>query len=241
MLKRVPVTSESPHCSTCMMGSVCLPVGMSSSEVAQLDELVKERLRIEKGQPLFEHGTVLDALFGLRTGSIKTQIIEASGQHQITGFFLPGEIVGLDGMMDGLHSSTAVAMEDSEVCVIKLEAIDEISRHVPSLQHQVRRLMSKEIARSHQVLLALGSMRSEQRLAAFLINLSQRLAALGYSSTDFIMRMSREEIGNYLGLTLETVSRLFSRFAREGVIRVSQREVKILDMVALNELVGKPC
>jgi CRP/FNR family transcriptional regulator len=224
-----------------MMGSVCLPVGMPSSEVAKLDELVKERLRIEKGQPLFQHGTALDALFALRTGSIKTQIIEASGQQQITGFYLPGEIVGLDGMLDGIHSSTAIAMEDSEVCIVKLDDIDEISRYVPSLQHQVRRLMSKEIARSHQVLLALGSMRSEQRLAAFLINLSQRLTALGYSSTDFVMRMSREEIGNYLGLTLETVSRLFSRFAREGVIRVNQREVKILDMAALNELVGKPC
>ena len=223
------------------MGSVCLPVGMPSSEVSQLDDLVKERIRIEKGQPLFQHGTPLDALFGLRTGSIKTQIVEASGQQQITGFFLPGEIVGLDGMMDGIHSSTAVAMEDSEVCVVKLDDIDEISRYVPSLQHQIRRLMSKEIARSHQVLLALGSMRSEQRLAAFLINLSQRLTALGYSSTEFIMRMSREEIGNYLGLTLETVSRLFSRFAKDGVIRVSQREIKILDMVALNELVGKPC
>lgn len=241
MLKHVPVTAESTHCSTCMMGSVCLPVGMPANEVAQLDDLVKERLRVEKGQPLFEHGTPLDALFGLRTGSIKTQIIEASGQQQITGFFLPGEIVGLDGMMDGIHSSTAVAMEDSEVCVVKLGDIDEISRYVPSLQHQVRRLMSKEIARSHQVLMALGSMRSEQRLAAFLINLSQRLTALGYSSTEFIMRMSREEIGNYLGLTLETVSRLFSRFARDGVIRVSQREIKILDMIALNELVGKPC
>jgi len=241
MLKHVPVTAESTHCSTCMMGSVCLPVGMPANEVAQLDDLVKERLRVEKGQPLFEHGAPLDALFGLRTGSIKTQIIEASGQQQITGFFLPGEIVGLDGMMDGTHSSTAVAMEDSEVCIVKLDDIDEISRYVPSLQHQVRRLMSKEIARSHQVLVALGSMRSEQRLAAFLINLSQRLTALGYSSTEFIMRMSREEIGNYLGLTLETVSRLFSRFARDGVIRVSQREIKILDMVALNELVGKPC
>jgi CRP/FNR family transcriptional regulator len=214
---------------------------MPSSEIAKLDELVKERLRIEKGQPLIQHGIALDALFALRTGSIKTQIIEASGQQQITGFYLPGEIVGLDGMLDGIHSSTAIAMEDSEVCVVKLDDIDEISRYVPSLQHQVRRLMSKEIARSHQVLLALGSMRSEQRLAAFLINLSQRLAALGYSSTDFIMRMSREEIGNYLGLTLETVSRLFSRFAREGVIRVNQREVKILDMAALNELLGKPC
>ena len=144
-------------------------------------------------------------------------------------------------MIEGLHSSTAVAMEDSEVCVVRMQDVDEISRYVPSLQHQIRRIMSKEIARSHQVLLALGSMRSEQRLAAFLLNLSQRLAALGYSSTDFIMRMSREEIGNYLGLTLETVSRLFSRFAREGLIRVSQREVRILDMIALNELVGKPC
>ncbi|MDP5111999.1 MAG: fumarate/nitrate reduction transcriptional regulator Fnr [Burkholderiaceae bacterium] len=241
MLKRVPVTSESTHCSTCMMGSVCLPVGMPASEVAKLDELVKERLRIAKGQPLFLHGTSLDALFSLRTGSIKSQIVEASGHHQITGFYLPGEIVGLDGMFDGMHSSTSIAMEDSEVCVVKLDDIDEVSRYVPTLQHQVRHLMSKEIARSHQVLLALGSMRSEQRLAAFLINLSQRLAALGYSSTDFIMRMGREEIGNYLGLTLETVSRLFSRFARDGVIRVNQREIKILDMAALNELVGKPC
>ena len=241
MLKRVPVTSESTHCSTCKMGSVCLPVGMPSTEVAKLDELVKERLRVEKGPSLFQHGTALDALFSVRTGSMKSQIVEASGQQQITGFFLPGEIVGLDGMLDGIHSSTAIAMEDSEVCVVKLEDIDEISRYVPSLQHQVRRLMSKEIARSHQVLLALGSMRSEQRLAAFLINLSQRLTALGYSPTDFVMRMSREEIGNYLGLTLETISRLFSRFARDGVIRVNQREVKILDMAALNELLGKPC
>jgi CRP/FNR family transcriptional regulator len=223
------------------MGSVCLPVGMPSTEVAKLDELVKERLRVEKGPSLFQHGTALDALFSVRTGSMKSQIVEASGQQQITGFFLPGEIVGLDGMLDGIHSSTAIAMEDSEVCVVKLEDIDEISRYVPSLQHQVRRLMSKEIARSHQVLLALGSMRSEQRLAAFLINLSQRLTALGYSPTDFVMRMSREEIGNYLGLTLETISRLFSRFARDGVIRVNQREVKILDMAALNELLGKPC
>ena len=144
-------------------------------------------------------------------------------------------------MIEGEHSSSAIAMEDSEVCVVRIEDIDDVSRYVPSLQHQIRRIMSKEIARSHQVLLALGSMRSEQRLAAFLINMSQRLAALGYSSTDFVMRMGREEIGNYLGLTIETVSRLFSRFARDGLIRVSQREVRILDIAALHQLVGKPC
>ncbi len=224
-----------------MMGHVCLPVGMPAQEVEQLDNLVKERVRVEKGDALYRHGEKLNALFALRLGSIKTQLEEQGGQVQITGFFLPGDIIGLDGMIEGAHSSTAIAMEDSEVCVVRMEEIDEISRYVPSLQHQVRRLMSKEIGRSHQVLLALGSMRSEQRLAAFLLNLSQRLSALGYSSTDFIMRMSREEIGNYLGLTLETVSRLFSRFAREGLIRVNQREVRILDLIALNELVGKPC
>ncbi len=241
MQKRVPVSIESAHCSTCMMGHVCLPVGMPSHEVEQLDTLVKERIRLEKGQHLFRHGDSLNALFGLRLGSIKTQLDEANGQHQITGFFLPGEIVGLDGMIEGTHSSSAIAMEDSEVCVVRVEDIDEISRYVPSLQHQVRKLMSKEIARSHQVLLALGSMRSEQRLAAFLLNMSQRLSVLGYSSTDFVMRMGREEIGNYLGLTIETVSRLFSRFSRDGLIKVNQREVRILDMMALNELVGKPC
>jgi len=241
MQKRIAVETKSTHCSTCMMGHVCLPVGMPAHEVEKLDTLVKERIRVSKGQTLYRHGETLNALFGLRSGSLKTLLEEANGAQQITGFFLPGDIVGLDGMIEGEHSSSAIAMEDSEVCVVRIQAIDEISRFVPTLQHQVRRLMSKEIARSHQVLLALGSMRSEQRLASFLSNLSQRLAILGYSPTDFVMRMSREEIGNYLGLTLETISRLFSRFARDGVIRISQREVKIIDMHALTELVGKPC
>jgi len=241
MNKHVLVGHDSTHCSTCTMGHVCLPTGMPSHEIEQLDALVKDRIRLEKGQPLFRQGETLNALFGLRLGSIKTQLDEQNGQRQITGFFLPGEIIGLDGMVEGEHGSSAIAMEDSEVCVVRIEDIDNVSRYVPSLQHQVRRMMSKEIARSHQVLLTLGSVRSEQRLAAFLINMSQRLAVLGYSSTDFVMRMGREEIGNYLGLTIETISRLFSRFAREGLIRINQREVRILDMVALNELVGKPC
>jgi CRP/FNR family transcriptional regulator len=241
MQKRIPVVDDSQHCSTCMMGHVCLPTGMPAHEIEQLDALVTERIRVEKGQPLYRHNEHLNALFGLRSGSIKTLLEEANGSQQITGFFLPGEIVGLDGMIEGRHSSSAIAMEDSEVCVVRLQDIDEISRFVPSLQHQVRRLMSKEIARSHQVLLALGSMRSEQRLVAFLSNLSQRLTILGYSPTDFMMRMSREEIGNYLGLTIETISRLFSRFARDGIIKINQREVKIVDMKALNELVDKPC
>lgn len=142
-------------------------------------------------------------------------------------------------MIESKHVSSAVALEDSEVCVIRLPEIDRVSTQLPSLQQQFRRLMSREITRSHQMLATVGAMRSEQRLAAFLLNLSQRYAALGYSSTECVLRMSREEIGNYLGLTLETVSRLFSRFGREGLIRINQREVRLIDLPGLKQLIGQ--
>lgn len=239
MQKRIPVTPESAHCSTCMLGHVCVPVGMAAAEVEKLDELVKDRVRLEKGKPLYALDDPLDAVYSVRFGSMKTQLEDATGQIQITGFHLPGEIIGMDGMLEGKHVSTAMALEDSEVCVIRLTEVDRIATHLPSLQQQFRRLMSREITRSHQMLASIGSLRSEQRLAAFLLNLSQRYAALGYSSTEFMLRMSREEIGNFLGLTLETVSRLFSRFAREGMIKINQREVRLLDVPALKLLLGQ--
>jgi CRP/FNR family transcriptional regulator len=224
-----------------MLSEVCLPLGMPRDEVTQLDELVQERIRIPKGKALFQLGDKAEAVYGLRFGSLKTQLEDASGHMQITGFLLPGEIVGLDGLLDNMHVCQAIALEDSEVCVIPLNDLDTLGQQLPALQPQFRRLMSKEINRSHRLAMALGALRSEQRLAAFLVNLSQRLAILGYSPVEFILRMSREEIGNYLGLTLETVSRLFSRFAREGLIRVQQREVHILDMRTLQELSGNDC
>jgi CRP/FNR family transcriptional regulator len=241
MPKKIAVTPESTHCSTCMLNEICLPLGMPPTDVARLDELVKERIRLPKGKTLFQLGDKTEAIYGIRSGSLKTQLEDSSGQIQITGFLLPGEIIGMDGLVDNRHASNAIALEDSEVCVIKLEEMDELASKLPSLQWQFRRLMSKEIHRAHQMVMTLGSLRSEQRLAAFLINLSQRLAALGYSSTEFLLRMSREEIGNHLGLTLETVSRLFSRFARDGFIRVQQREIRILDMHGLRQLSGTDC
>jgi len=224
-----------------MLSEICLPIGMQHGDVAKLDELVKERIRVPKGSALFRLGDKTEAVYGIRSGSLKTQLEDSSGQIQITGFLLPGEIIGMDGLLDNTHVSHAIALEDSEVCVIRIDELDQLSHHLPVLQYQLRRLMSKEISRSHHLVMALGALRSEQRLAAFLINLSQRLATLGYSSTEFILRMSREEIGNYLGLTLETVSRLFSRFARDGLIRVHQREVHILDMPGLQVLSGTDC
>jgi len=241
MQKRIAVTPESTHCSTCMLSSLCLPIGMSPNEIVKLDVLVKERIRLAKGAALFYLGDQTDAVYAIRSGSLKTQLEDSAGQVQITGFLLPGEIVGMDGLLEHRQLSHALALEDSEVCVIRLDDMDRLCEHLPVLQPQFRRLMSKEIQRSHQLVMSMGVLRSEQRLAAFLLNLSQRLSALGYSSTEFLLRMSRDEIGNYLGLTLETVSRLFSRFAREGLIRIRQREVQILDLGALRDLAGVDC
>ncbi|CAM5778890.1 helix-turn-helix domain-containing protein [Castellaniella caeni] len=224
-----------------MLNAICLPLGMARQDIVKMDELIKERIRLPKGGSLYRQGDAAEAIYGLRSGSMKTQIEDASGQVQITGFLLPGEILGMDGLMQSQQVSHAVALEDSEVCIIRLDEMDRLAPQLPSLNLQLRRLMSKEISRSHQQLLSLGSLRSEQRLAAFLLNLSQRLQVLGYSPYEFILRMSREEIGNFLGLTLETVSRLFSRFAREGLIRVQQREVHILDLTGLQELSGADC
>lgn len=224
-----------------MLNTLCLPMGMAENEIAQLDKIVNERIRIPKGKALFQQGDKAEALYGIRYGSIKTLLEDANGQVQITGFLLPGEIVGLDGFLEKHQLSNAVALEDTEVCVAHIEDMDRITAEIPSLKHQLRRLTSQEIKRSQQLVMSLGVLRSEQRLAAFLLSISQRLATLGYSSSEFVLRMSREEIGNYLGLTLETVSRLFSRFARENLLRVQQREVQLLDMPALRELAGTDC
>lgn len=224
-----------------MLSELCFPLGMPRTEVSRLDELINERIRLPKGTALFHLGDPTEAIYGIRSGSIKTQLEDASGHVQITGFLLPGEILGMDGLVENRHVSHAIALEDSEVCVIRLEEMDRLTLQMPALHQQFRRLMSKEINRSHQLVMSLGALRSEQRLASFLLNLSHRLSALGYSPYEFVLRMSREEIGNYLGLTLETVSRLFSRFAREGLLHIHQREVHIIDMPALRVLSGNDC
>lgn len=209
---------------------------MATEDVQRLDELVQDRVRLAKGATLFTANDPLDAVYGVRYGSLKTYITDSSDHNQITGFILPGEIVGLDGMLQRRHSSTATAMEDTEVCLIRLSQIDHVAKELPSFQQQMRGLMSRELERSYQLLASIGSMRAEQRVAGFLLNLSQRYAALGYSSTAFVLRMSREEIGNYLGLTLETTSRVLSRLSQENLISIRLREIQILDMTGLKKV-----
>jgi len=214
---------------------------MNRNDVEKIDSLVKERVRVHKGETLYRLGEPLSAVYAVRFGTLKTHVTMEDGRSQITGFHLPGEVVGLDGLGEMQHASDATALEDTEVCVMRFQDLQTLSADVPSLQQQFLRLMSKEITQDQVMLLTLGSMRAEERLAAFLVNLSERLSERGYSSTEFVLRMSREEIGSYLGLKLETVSRLFSRFAEAGLIQIRQRHVKLVDVPGIKQVYGKAC
>ena len=217
-------------------------MGLSNDELDRIDDLVTNRRRVKRGDALFHNGEKFTNLFAIRTGFFKTCITSEDGRGQVTGFQMAGEIVGLDGIVNDTHTCDAVALEDSDVCVMPFSRIEEISREVSSLQHHVHRIMSREIVREHGVILLLGSMRAEERLAAFLLNLVQRLHARGFSQSELILRMSREEIGSYLGMKIETVSRTFSKFVEENIVEVKQRHVRILDTNALKDIVNpKDC
>jgi CRP/FNR family transcriptional regulator len=225
-------------CSNCNLRELCMPVGLNEAELRRIDELVAHRRSIKRGGTLFRNGEVFTSLFAVRTGFFKTSLTTEDGRDQVTGFQMAGEIIGLDGIVNEQHTCDATALEDAEVCVMPFDRIEDISREVGALQKHVHRIMSREIVREHSVMLLLGGMRAEERLAAFLLNLVQRLQARGFSSQALILRMTREEIGSYLGMKLETVSRTFSRFADEGLIEVKQRHIHILDDQALKRLVN---
>lgn len=225
-------------CSNCNLRELCLPVGFSDREFERLDTLVATRRSLKRGELLFRNGDVFESLYAVRTGFFKTRVSSEDGRDQVTGFQMAGEIIGLDGIVNDHHTCDAVALEDAEVCVMPFERIEELSREVNALQHHVHKIMSREIVREHGVMLLLGSMRAEERLAAFLLNLVQRLHARGFSQSELILRMTREEIGSYLGLKLETVSRTFSKFVDDGIVEVKQRHVRILSPEALHRIVN---
>ena len=225
-------------CSNCNLRELCMPMGLSANDLERLDDLVTTRRKIKKGTTLFSNGDEFTSLYAIRTGFFKTSLASEDGRDQVTGFQMAGEIIGLDGIVNDQHSCDAIALEDAEVCVLPFDRIEEISREVTALQHHVHKIMSREIVREHGVMLLLGSMRAEERLAAFLLNLVQRLHSRGFSQSELVLRMTREEIGSYLGLKLETVSRTFSKFVDDGIVEVKQRHVRILNTEALQRLVN---
>ena len=227
-------------CSNCNLRELCMPVGLDDQQLKRIDDIVAVRRKVKRGGTLFRNGEAFTSLFAIRTGFFKTCVATEDGRDQVTGFQMAGEIIGLDGIVNDRHTCDAVALEDAEVCVMPFERIEELSREVTALQTHVHKIMSREIVREHGVMLLLGSMRAEERLAAFLLNLVQRLHARGFSRSELVLRMTREEIGSYLGLKLETVSRTFSKFAEDGLIEVKHRHVRILDIEALQALVNAP-
>jgi CRP/FNR family transcriptional regulator len=225
-------------CSNCNLRELCMPLGLSEMEMERVDEVVSTRRKVARGDNLFRNGDKFNALYAIRTGFFKTRISAEDGRDQVTGFQMAGEIIGLDGIVSDQHTCDAVALEDAEVCVMPFDRIEELSREITSLQRHVHKIMSREIVRENGVMLLLGSMRAEERLAAFLLNLVQRLHARGFSQSELVLRMTREEIGSYLGLKLETVSRTFSKFVDEGLVEVKQRHVRILSPEGLKQIVN---
>jgi len=213
-----------------------MPVGMSFDDMLRLDEVVATRLRIKQGDTLFRIGDPFTSLYAIRTGFFKTCVSIEDGREQVTGFQMAGEIMGMDGIVNDYHTCNAIALENAELCVMPFADIENLSREFPVMQRHVHKIMSREIVRENGVMMLLGNMRAEERLATFLLNLVQRLHARGFSQSELVLRMTRDEIGSYLGLKLETVSRTFSKFSEDGIIEVKQRYVRILDPDALKKI-----
>jgi CRP/FNR family transcriptional regulator len=233
---------HTPHCtavcSSCNLREICLPVGLTREELELIDNrLVTARTKVARGAKLFQAGDRFTAVYAVWTGFFKTCVSSKDGREQVTGFQMSGELVGLDGIGQRVHEIDAVALEDSQVCVISYDELEALAIEVTSLQQQFHRVMSREIVRNQGVMLLLGSMHAEERVAAFLLNLMHRLSARGFSASAIVLRMSREEIGSYLGLKLETVSRTFSKFQAHGLLSVRHRQIQVTDPVGLQNLV----
>ncbi|MCA1938731.1 MAG: fumarate/nitrate reduction transcriptional regulator Fnr [Dechloromonas sp.] len=236
--QEITLTVIKTACSNCNLRELCLPFGLSLEELERLDDLISTRRRIKRGDHLYRAGEAFDSIYAIRSGFFKTDVLLEDGRDQVTGFQMAGELLGLDGISTEHHTCNAIALEDSEICAIPFNRLESLSREIHNLQHHFHKVMSREIVRDHGVMMLLGTMRAEERLAAFLLNLSQRFTARGFSHAEFYLRMTREEIGSYLGLKLETVSRAFSKFQEEGYIAVQQKHIRILNVNGLKALMN---
>ena len=224
------------RCATCSMHQLCLPMGLDLADMDRLDQIIGRRRKVARGATLFHIGDPLVNLYAIRLGHFKTFQINQGGDEQVTGFQMGGELLGMDAISADRHYCNAEALEDSEVCEIPFSSLQQLLADLPTLLRHFHRMMSQEITREQGVMLLLGNMQATQRFAAFLVNLASRYEARGYSGSKFHLRMSREEIGNYLGLTIESISRLLSKFKKEGLLRVSNREIELLDPARLKAI-----
>jgi len=221
------------QCSTCHLRGLCLPSGMDHLDLGRIDGMKFTRRRVKAGQTVYREGDKFQYIYAVRIGTLKSSLMLSDGREQVSGFQVAGELVGLDGVAQGEHASATMALEDSELCAIPYASLSDLAAGNTGMQHVISRLMSREILREHSLMMLLGSMNAEERLAAFLLNLSERYAERGYSEREFHLRMSRAEIGSYLGMKLETVSRTFSLFQQQRLLEVDKRHVRLTDLEGL--------
>ncbi|MBE0615758.1 MAG: helix-turn-helix domain-containing protein [Burkholderiales bacterium] len=229
------------ECSACNLRELCAPCcGLNQSERNVAKRLVFKRMRLRRGESLYRTGDHFTSIYAVRKGFFKSVLLLENGHRaQVIGFSMQGEVLGLDGIGAGQHNCNAIAVEESEICAIPFAGLQLLAHEIPSLQRHVRRMMSREIVREQGVMLLLGNMNAEERLAVFLLNLSRRYAAQGYSPSEFDVRMTRDEIGSYIGANLETVSRTFSKFQKDGLLRVRHKSIRILDGAGLEGVAGR--
>ena len=229
----IDLAEAKAHCQHCDMNPVCHPPALDTLELDSLDQWFPTRRRLKRGEALYEIGEPFNAIYAVRSGFFKTVLPSQQQRDQITGFLMTGEILGLDGIGSGFHACRAVALEGSEVCMMPYGSVDELASSQPSLHAHLNKLMSQRLVQDQSAFQILANLRSESRLAAFLLDMGKRFAALGYSPNSFVLRMTREEIWSYLGRSLETVSRLFSRFQEDGVVDVQTRHLHVTNPEAL--------
>ncbi len=233
---RQPPSAFKASCHQCSLSNLCLPLALEDNDLDRLEDIVRQGRVFDRGEHIFDQSTPFRSCFAVRSGAVKTSIVTESGEEQVTGFYLPGELIGLDSMSDNHYACTARALERTNVCEFPVDKLEELTVKLPDLQHHLYYLMSQEIRNSHQLALLLSKNTAEERIAALLLSLSSRFQRRRLSGTRFSLPMPRNDIANFLGLAVETVSRVFTRFQQQGLIKARGREVELQDLEALQKI-----
>lgn len=225
-------------CQECSLYRLCLPLGLHNNDLVKLDKIIKRSQTYSRAQTLFDSETAFSSIYVVRSGSFKTTVIASDGREQVTGFYFPGEFIGMDAIYEQSYKSTAKALESSSVCELPFDKLQDFSSTIPQLQAQLMTRLSKELSGDKSLMFLLGKKTAEEKLATFLISISKRFQDRGFSATEFQLSMSRGDIANHLGLAVETISRLFTRFQEEGLINIHNKSISLRNSEKLNELCG---
>ncbi len=229
-------TTPQVSCNDCQLSGLCLPISLHIDQIEKLDQIIQRSRPVQKGDYIYRANSPFQSVYAVRSGTVKLVNITSDGQEQVTGFYLPGEILGMDGIAKNRYTNSAIALETTAVCEIPFSRLEELSIAIPSLQRHFFQIMSNEITQDQQMITLLSKNTAEERVAALLLSISRRNSQRHLSATNFILPMSRADIGNYLGLTVETISRVLSRFQKQSILNVNKKDIQITDIAGLRAI-----